>query len=297
MAEQQVEFRRVREFGENINDTFLFIRQNFAPLLKSFFAICALFILAQAIFNGLYQSQALGIFAEILSGRRTGGGRFGAFDQVTSMNQLMAVLFSLLSFVSMNVTIGAYVKHYVETNGRRPGIEEVWNLFKKYFFKVLAFSIPVYLSVIIGCLFCLLPGIYLMVVFVPFSLVVMIEDTNFSDAYYRCFELIRENFWPSFAVYLVVYLIYYLCGFIIGGLFSAIIGLGAYLTTDDFSAPIGLATSFFTVFSVCFYMIFFVSAAFQYFSLVEKREGTGILTRINTIGQDKHNADNQEDQF
>src|SRR4028119_116243 len=113
MAEQQVEFRKVREFGDNINDTFLFIRQNFAPLLKSFFAICALFILAQAIFNGLYQSQALGVFAEMLSGRRTGGGRFGAFDQVTSMNQLMAILFSLLSFVSMNVTIGAYVKYYV----------------------------------------------------------------------------------------------------------------------------------------------------------------------------------------
>jgi hypothetical protein len=209
----------------------------------------------------------------------------------------MTMTFTLLSFISMNVTLGAYVKYYVENDGSKPGIDEVWNIFKRYFFKVLAFSIPVYFSIVLGCLFCLFPGIYLAVVFIPFSVVVMVEDTNFSDSYYRCFELIRDNFWASFAIYLVVYLIYYLCGFIIGGLISVLIGLGAYLTTDEYSTPIGLATSVFTIFSVCFYMIFFISVSLHYFNLVERKEGTGILSRINTIGQQKNNLDNIEDQY
>ena len=44
-----MELRKLRDFGENINDTFQFIRQEFKPLLKSFFAIAGVLILVTGI--------------------------------------------------------------------------------------------------------------------------------------------------------------------------------------------------------------------------------------------------------
>ena len=41
---QKVEFRKVRDFGEVISDTFLFMKQNFKPLFKAFFYLCGFFL-------------------------------------------------------------------------------------------------------------------------------------------------------------------------------------------------------------------------------------------------------------
>lgn len=129
MAEQKVEFRKVRDFGENLNDTFLFIRQNLKPLLKSFFAISAIFLLGQAIFAGIYQSNMLTAFDPL----RSGVGNFGWINSIFSANYFLMLIFSWLAYTSMKLCLGAYIKFYVENNGLRPGIDDIWNLFRKYF--------------------------------------------------------------------------------------------------------------------------------------------------------------------
>lgn len=294
MAEQKLELRKIRDFGENINDTFLFIRQNFLPLMKSFLAICAIFMLTQAILNGMYQSRSMAMFTEIFTGKRNS---VNPLTQVFSIEYLLVILSILLTFVSMSTALGAYIKYYVQNNKAEPLIEDVWNIFKKYFFKILIYSIPIYVMIIIGFFFCGVPGIYLWVVFVPFSLVVMLEETNFSDSFSRCFDLISQNFWTSFAIYLVSYVIYSVCGLIVGGLISAVVGLLGYLTTEDLTNSFAVATSFLNIFSFCFYIIFFLSAALNYFSLVETKDGTGILGRIESIGKNKNNFDDAEEQY
>src|SRR4051812_7618895 len=110
MAEQKIQLRKIRDFGENINDTFLFIRQNFKPLMKSFFAISAIFMIGQAIFNGIYQSKSFGVFDEILKGRRT--RTTSPLDNILSIEYVLTILFALLTYVSMKVCLGAYVKYY-----------------------------------------------------------------------------------------------------------------------------------------------------------------------------------------
>ena len=298
MAEQKIELRKIRDFGTNINDTFVFLRQNLKPLLTSFFAICGVFMLGQAIFNGLYQSHTMGgLLQQIFSGGVNRQYNANPYAGIFSIEYFMVILFMLLTFASMKVVLGAYLKYYLENDGRQPGIEEIWTLYKKYFFRVFFYSIPVGILTIVGCFLCFFPGIYLWVVFVPFTLVIMIEDAGFSEAFYRCFDIIKTNFWPSLAVYLVAVIIYYVSSGIISVVVGLVIGLAAYFTTKDIGATVGIATSFLNIFSFTFYIIYFIAAAFQYFSLAEGRDGTGILNRIENIGSDKNNFDNIEEQY
>jgi hypothetical protein len=251
-------------------------------------------MLSQSIMEGMYRSQFASFYSKLFRGVRSGsvynGGVFGT-------QYFSAILLTMLSYVSMQVAIGAYIKFYVENDGRKPGIEEVWEIFKKYFFRVLLFSLPMGISIVLGAMFCLVPGVYLWVVLVPYSMVIMIEDTSFSETYYRCFNLVKDRFWMSFGIYFVVILIYYISSYVIGLMVSAIFGLGAYLTTKDLGITIGVVTSFFSIFLLSFYIIVAVSVAFQYFNLAEIKDGKGILQRISNLGSNDDDNNSIEEQY
>ncbi|MEO6314832.1 MAG: hypothetical protein ABIU63_18320 [Chitinophagaceae bacterium] len=299
MAEQKIELRKIRDFGANINDTFLFLRQNIKPLLKAFFAICGIFMLGQAIFNGMYQSHSMGgILQQILSGRVSDrSASTSPYAGIFTLEYFMVILFMLLTFASMKVVLAAYLKYYLDNDGGQPGIDAIWTIYKKYFFKVFFYSIPIGLLTIFGAIFCFAPGVYLWVVFLPFTCVVVIEDADMGTAFNRCFEIIKGNFWPAFAVYLVALIIYYVSSSIISLVVGLIVGVAAYFTTKNIGATVGIVTSFLNIFSFTFYIIYFISASLQYFSLTEQRDGTGILNRIDSIGSDKNNFDNVEEQY
>lgn len=293
MAEEQVEFRKIRDFGENLNDTFLFIRQNFKPLLTSFFAICAVFLLGQAIFGGLYQSSAF----KNLDRFSRDGSNFNLLSKIFSANYFLMLIFGWLAYTSMKLSLAAYIKLYVENNGTKPGIDDIWNIFKRYFIVVFFSSIPIFLLAIIGYMFCLAPGIYLTVVFIPFELVLIMENATFGQAWQRCFALIKDNFWISLATYLVAGLIYWVSLLIITSVISLITGVSAFLTTQDINKSTAIITSVLNTFSSTFFVVFYISAALHYFNLVERLEGTGMLKRLDNIGKNNNNFDNTEEQY
>ncbi len=297
MAEQKIELRKIRDFGQNLNDTFAFLRQNLKPLLASFFAICGIFMLGQAIFNGIYQSHSMGMLRRLFAGGRPAADGYSPFAALFSIEYLMSIIFMLIVFTSMKVVLASYLKYYLENNGQHPGIEQIWELYKKYFFKVFLYNIPISMLIIIGFVFCIVPGVYLWVVLTPFVFVIVIEDADFSTAFSRCFEIIKQNFWIAFAIYLVAGFIYYISSSIIGIVMGAIIGLATYFTTKNAGATLGIVTSFLNIFSFTFYIIYFISAGLQYFSLTEERDGTGILDRISNIGTASNHFDHTDEQY
>ncbi len=294
MVEQKIEFRKTRDFGENLNDAFLFIWLNFKSLFKSFFAISAVFMLTYAILKISYESGH-NSFWELVYRRRTFNSGFK--NLFSDVQYYFIVISKWLTFISLQVSIGGYIKYYVENDGKKPGIEEVWSIFRKYFFKIVFLSLPIIILVLLGTVLCVVPGVYLLVVFTPFSIIAMIENTSLTDTYSRCFDLIRNNFWLSFLIYFVVILIYLIGTLLTGFVISGIMSLISYFTTYNLTALIVMLTSFFGVFSYCYYIIVSVSVALQYYSLAEKRDGIGILNRINKIGYFKNDADNAMDEY
>jgi hypothetical protein len=294
MDHPKIELRKIRDFGENLNDTFLFLKQNLKPLLAAYFAIVGIFMIAQAIANGMYQSQTFGVFDKIRKGIPEDGNSFG---NIISAEYFLYIILSWLTLIVAKVLVSVYIKFYLENNGAKPGIDDIWHLFKRYIFKGLVFSIPILGLILFGLVVCILPGIYLFVVFVPFQFILVIEDESLGGAFNRCFELIKENFWISLATYLVSYMVYSFSAMIIGVVVGLVAGVLTYLSTESVGATAGFFSSFLNIFSLVFYIIFLVSACLHYFNLAEIRDGSGILQRIQNIGEQPAHFDNNQEQY
>jgi len=291
MAENKIEFRKVRDFGEILGEVFQFLRQEGKAFFRVFFAICGVFMLLHAVLTGWLNANVFsGALESSFSNKLT-------YTKLFTANYFVTVLVSAMSYTSMQVTVFSYITAYVANGNVSPDIEQVWKMFTKYFFKVFLFTIPLYLLIVVGMLFCLAPGIYFAVVFAPFALVLINEDLDFGDAFSRCMYLIKANFWPSIGLYFVAVIIYYIAHMVIGVAVGAAAGAVAYLTTNDISSVVATVTSFLSVFGLCFYLLPLLTIAFNYFNLVEQKEGTGILNRIGSIGKGNTNQDNNEEEF
>jgi hypothetical protein len=78
---------------------------------------------------------------------------------------------------------------------------------------------------------------------------------------------------------------------------TAILKWFSGIANFNMGTTITMITSFLNIFSLCFYTIFFISAALNYFNLVEIKDGTGILNRISNIGKTKNDLENIEEQY
>jgi hypothetical protein len=66
MNQQQINFKEQREFGQILNSTFAFLRQNFSKLGKALIFFAGPFLLLQGIAQVYYQTN-VGNFVSILS--------------------------------------------------------------------------------------------------------------------------------------------------------------------------------------------------------------------------------------
>jgi len=299
MAEPTIELRKIRDFGQNLSDTFEFIREHFKPLLRSFLAIAGIFIVLMAIMTGVLES---GIFSSLkLLSRSQDPASFSVssslYSSYFSLHFLLYFLSIWIGYTAMQVVIGAYMKYADEHAGARPDIEDVWRIFSRYYLKVLLYMIPVILLIAVGAILCIVPGLYLMVVLVPFTWIVMIEEADFGTAIQRCFELIRGNFWVSTLLYIVTTLIYSFASGLIGVLVGVLSGSLTYVTTADLSATIGMIAAVMRIFGFLFYIIFLVSAVLHYFNLVEQKDAVGMTRRIEHIGEAPGSGENDSAQY
>lgn len=292
MAEQKVELRKNRDLSENLNDTFSFIRQNLRPLVTVFFAVAGIIMLADGILSGIYEKHVGTVFKNAL-GRGYPMSAFSFFGP----GYYALIILSWINFAAMNVLIACYMKLSDTLQDHPPTVEEVWNEFKKYFLRILIYQIPIYLIVVAGMIFFLFPGLYLVIAFVPFTIIVVVEDQTFGGAWNRCFNLIKDNFWASVGVYFVSYIIYAISAGIISSIIGLLTGLSSYFTTRDISGASGLITSVFSVFSSVFYIVFYVSVCLHYFNLVEKHDGTGIMRRLDNFGSPANDSNNSEEHY
>ncbi len=293
MAQQKVELRRIRDFGENLNDSILFIRQNFKPLLASFLGIAGIFMLTSAVLNGIYQSRLGNVFQEIFNGPNQEVTRLEIFNG----NYFLLLFFSWLNFVAMQVVVTSYFKLYEIKQTEPPTVSEVWDTFKRYFLKVFFYSTITLLLMLAGFVLCFIPGIYFMVVFAPFAAILIIEGQTFGEAFSRCFALIKDNFWISLGIYLLTYLISSISSGIISAVVGAIGGLISYFTTRNLNVTVGIVVSILDIFGFIFYLIYYVAVMLHYFNLTERHDGTGLIKRLDSIGRNDRDFENIQEQY
>lgn len=287
---EKLEFREIRDFGTIIGDTFLFIRQNFKPLLKSFFAVCGIFITAAIISMIMFKIQTIDL-------QDTNALGYGSMKGMMFTWEYVAILtFSIITCVSMHGVVLSFVALYMVKGRVAPTTVEVWSYFRYYFFRLLGSSLGISILLIICFVCCIVPGIYVFPAFSLFLPVMVLENGSFSHSFERSFKLLKGEWWITAATIFVSYIIFYMCSLIIQAP-AFILEMISTLSHSEKSVRsiYAIFTAIFTYIAYIFFTIPIITSCLIYFNLVERKESTGLLDRINTMGTHTTSHTQQEE--
>lgn len=316
-----IRFRKVRRFGDKVNVTFEFIRQNFKSLFKSMIIIAGPFL----VVGSLFLSQ---VFLEFFNFSSTFQQGISDFDLIMKIGGsiLAFVLFTMLGGTAIISVIYNYMVLYEDKSTDKIEIHQVWKKVKKTFLPVLGTICLYGIVVILSYIFIILPftllltaipGLFLIAIIIfyagfiyisiTFMLILFIriyENIGIGSAFKRAFYLIRGKWWSTFGLLLVMTIIH---GFV-AGIFMVpwyanfIIYILHNTNTDTLAEPYmafsivnHLTFLFYTLASYLLYCIPLIALAFQYFNLVEIKDATGLLEKIKTIGVEEKKEG--EDEF
>ena len=106
----------------------------------------------------------------------------------------------------------------------------------------------------------------------------------------RCLYLIRGKWWSTFGLLLVMMIIVGVVLGVLGGVLGGgIVMLGKLAGLTETSASrellVVISTALGSLLNLLIYPPLLLAIAFQYFNLVERRDGTGLHQLVNQIGQ------------
>lgn len=288
----KIELKQLRDFGAIIGDTFVFIKQNIGALLKCFFSICGLFMLAGVVGMVLKQMQEASIADAY--GYNGGGGFFMLRQTIFSWEYLFIVVINILTQASANIVVLSYVALYIKKGNEAPLLEEVWSYYKFFILRVFGSTIGIFIFMVLAFMLCILPGIYIFPAMMIFFPIMILENASFSFSFERSFKLLKDEWWSTAAVVLVLFVIFYMCSLIFQMPAIVVEQLGTIThTTSELKQVYQIGAAIFSQLAEVFAIIPIVGGALIYFHLVEKKESAGLLERIETFGQ----HDNQSNQL
>lgn len=291
---EKLEFRQIRGFDGIISATFLFIKQNFKPLLKSVIYLCGFFILAGMITS---------IFTEVQINSLSENFEEGSYEENVSswstlygLRYVLMVVFMVLNYTALYTSVLSFVALYVAKGNIAPTVPEVWSYFRFYFFRVMWGGIVVSILWVICFVCCIIPGLYVMPALFVFYAVMVLENQDFSTAFSRAFTLVKNNWWITFATLFMIFLVTFsLTSFTL--IPSYIVVLASDFTQHGTSLKKGYQI-FVTVsqyLAQLFAIIPLVAASFIYYNLVERKESVGLMARIANFGKNEAVQNMQEE--
>jgi len=324
-----IEFHKARDFSKKINDTFEFLKQNFAPLIKS-----VLFIAGPPVLMGsLMMGSFIGDFLNLSQDSYTNPGSSEMAEKYfLSINFwlqiILAMIFLIVSGVASLSSINNYILLYGEKKSNQIEVSEVWARVKEtfwmylgtmFFFGLLFMLAYIVMLVPIVILSSISPflvffgvmGLFVGLIYLLFgaSLTFFIrayEKAGFFEAIKRSFYLVRGKWWSTFGLIFILSMIVstmsYL--FIMPWYIATIVSSLHSVSTDSFQEPSFnwkiLTLVSFTLYylaQMVLYTIPNVGIALQYFNLVELKEAKGLMNEIQNLGDSSNQSPQREEDY
>jgi hypothetical protein len=305
---RESDFRQERDFGAKIGATFEFLGAHWRPLGKclAYFVLPVTLVLGVGLglmTNGMWNmaSQAQSAQSGNIAQQYDDTFSFAA----SSMGGLgVAMLGGLASFIMLMSTVYTYVRLLLaKETASLPTPSEVWVEIKHTLGRMLlafALLIGIYLAlaVVFGLLAAGLGAFVFLLIFllfpalvyisVPFSLyfpVLLLEQSSIMGAWRRCFYLVRGHWWSTLGLLLVAGLIQSTMTILfVLPQYAVMIGKMLKIPGLD-SDALGIAAQcLYAAGTVLTYPVSLLALVFQYFNLVEQKEGLGLRTLVDSIG-------------
>jgi len=283
-----IEFKKQRELGDILTDTFGFIRNEFKPFLRTILQLSGPYLLLFLVALVFYIYTVGREFSMDLN-------NLFPFDNILSFSlaYIFYIIGAVLAYTFATSTALHYIKSYVKNSGQ-VHFDEVKNDVNRTFWPFLGLSLLKGLTLVFSILICCLPVFYTMV---PMTIVLSIfvfKELKAMDAFSESFSLIKEEFWITLATVIVFAII---VG-VIGSIFSIPTAIYTWMKMGVFSGEIdpanmkslidpiyvilNILSSFF---QYALNLIMVIGAAFIYFNLNERKNFTGTFERIQSIGK------------
>jgi len=280
---QTIQFKRQREIGDIITDTFKFIRENYKLLFSYILKTTGPFFLILVLAVGYYTYSVAGSPFENFS------GDIGSF--IISFLILGVAL--MLFYSALYGTILHYIKNYISNDGMVAEAEVVAGV-KKDFFKLLLLSFLSAILVIAGFIMLIIPGIYLVV---PLSLggaVLVFKNYSVSEAISYCFTLVKDHWWITFITLFIIGILVYIIGLVFQVpliIYTVIKTLtavqeGSLANPELFRDWLFISLQIFSsIIQYLLSIITIIAIAFIYFNLNEHKHLTGTYETIEKLGK------------
>jgi len=298
-----IELSKTRDFGEIISDSFLFIRENFKPLLKCFFIFCGFFLVATIVLSYLQQTKIISMMNNVNTNNdsySTSSGPFSAFSQFFGIEYFLVLIFQILTATMITVTVLCYMAVYKTKGNLPPTAEEVWAYIKYYFFKSLGSILLVGIMLLIGLVCCFIPGIWLYPILSLIFPIMIIENSSFGYAFNQSFRLIKDNWWATFGALFIIGLIVYILVLVVVLPVGAA-NVGSMLLHRSRATHLNPTLLFISTIlsALChvFYILPVVTLALCYFNLTELKDATGLMDRINQLGNNTDSTNLPAEEF
>jgi hypothetical protein len=285
---QPINLRKSRDFGEIISDSFIFLRENFKPLFRSLLAISGIFIVLGTVTTTFQYMGMMRLYKGAFHPDAGANYELNSYSLTYFATIFINLIIILLQELTIYLATMSFISVYLEKNGEKPTLAEVWGYFKYYFFRVTGSGLLLFLLIGVGCVFCFIPGIYLAGVFSIVIPIIVMENASFRYAFNKSFQLVSNNWWFVFGVAVVT-------GIIVGVINSvASLPITILSLVGSFFAHKGSGQAYMVPLIVFFsliknvviltYTLSNISVALCYFKLSEEKEGLGLLGRMENFG-------------
>lgn len=284
--QQKIELARTRDFGEIINDTFTFVKQNFKPLFRAVLTFCGFFLLVLVVLQYLQQAKILG-WQQRLQNDPEAAASFNV-PTFFGIEYFLTLVFSFLVQAILITTVLSYITLYRENGNTAPSTTEVWERIKFYFFRIIGSLIIIAILMGFGFVLCFIPGIWLSPILSLIFPIIIFENASFGYAFNRSFQLIKENWWATFgALFVMLLIISFGVGILAvpGMILTAVLSLTHLHNASGFAMPLAIIMAVIQTLGFALATLPLVTLALCYFNLNERKEGTGLMDRINNFGK------------
>lgn len=313
-----INYHRSRDFSRKMNATFEFIRQNFKPLLKSIIFIAGPPVLIASLLMATFMDDLMSFSRSSMTGSNPEMA-LNYFMSISFWVQMMLLAISLVVAGVMTLSaVNNYMLLYEEKRTNKIEVHDVWNrvrdTFGMYLSTTILFTV-LYIAVIIVMMipFALFAAISPVLVFfgvfifigLLFYIVISISLTFFVRAYERIgffeslarsFKLVQGKWWSTFGLIVILYIVASFASmiFYIPGYILTMINMLHSLESGAVAEPSSTMQLITVILMTFYYLVSMVmnalpniGIAFQYFNLVELKEAKGLLTSIESFGQEQ----------
>ncbi len=294
---QESDFRREREFGQKISAAFDFIRTHWRPLGRVLLYTVVPAALAYGVLSSVLQLTLLNNSLQRLNDASRVGAQFNWNVTGAMMSSPAYWVSTLLGAAFFSLFILS-IYGYVLCCLRGPGgtatatpitVADVWPIIRREFLSTVFSTLGLYLIIILSMFLFIIPGIYMAVTLSLFYIVKLVEGTSFSDTVGRCWNLIKGKWWSTFGLIMVMLLLVYALLFLVGLVTSVFSGSLVALMPRMAGQLPAVFTVVVTVLTMALMLFVYppllLALAFQYFNLVERREGLGLRSLVSQLGQ------------